>query len=106
MNIYVGNLPFKASPAELENIFAAHGTVGRVTIPTDRETGRSRGFAFVEMPDDNEAKTAIDELNGYELQGRQLKINEARPVEKNGGGRNDGGFRGRRDNRDRDHGGY
>lgn len=88
MNIYVGNLPFRASSDELQNIFAAHGAVARVTIPVDRETGRSRGFAFVEMPNDAEASVAIKSLNGFEFMGRMLKVNEARPVERNGGGDN------------------
>ncbi|EHQ06979.1 MAG: RNA-binding protein [Leptonema illini] len=98
MNIYVGNLPFRASSDELQNIFAAHGTVARVTIPVDRETGRSRGFAFVEMPNDAEASEAINSLNGFEFMGRMLKVNEARPVERNGGGggRGDNRFRERR----------
>lgn len=96
MNIYVGNLPFRASSDELQNIFAAHGTVARVTIPVDRETGRSRGFAFVEMPNDAEASQAINSLNGQEFLGRMLKVNEARPVERNGGGGGNRGFRDRR----------
>jgi len=90
MNIYVGNLPFRASSDELQNIFAEHGDVARVTIPVDRDTGRSRGFAFVEMPNDSEASKAIENLNGFEFQGRMLKVNEARPVERNGGGRGEG----------------
>jgi RNA recognition motif-containing protein len=79
MNIYVGNLPFGTTNADLEGLFAAHGTVDRAAVITDRDTGRSRGFGFVEMPNREEAETAIRELNGHSLDGRDLRVNEARP---------------------------
>jgi cold-inducible RNA-binding protein len=78
-NLYVGNLPHSTTESELRNLFAAHGTVENVNIITDRETGRARGFAFVEMADAGEAEKAIAALNGTELGGRALKINEAKP---------------------------
>jgi RNA recognition motif-containing protein len=78
-NIYVGNLAFQTSADDLREIFAAHGTVTRAQVTTDRETGRSRGFGFVEMADGGEA--AIAALNGAMLQGRALTVNEARPRE-------------------------
>jgi RNA recognition motif-containing protein len=78
-NLYVGNLPHSTTDTELRNLFAAHGTVENVSIITDRETGRARGFAFVEMTDAGEAEKAIAALNGSELGGRVLKINEAKP---------------------------
>ena len=93
MNIYVGNLPFRASSDELKNLFAAHGTVARVTIPVDRETGRSRGFAFVEMTEKRDAENAISGLNGAEMNGRALNVNEARPKPQGGGGFGGGGGR-------------
>jgi len=76
MNIYVGNLPWSAGDQELEDLFSQFGTVQRARCILDRETGRSRGFGFVEM-DDEGARKAIDELNGHELDGRALRINEA-----------------------------
>lgn len=85
MNIYVGNLPFAYSEADLQSEFEAYGQVSRVKVITDRETGRSRGFGFVEMDDDGEARAAIEALNGKEVEGRALKINEARPREDRGG---------------------
>jgi len=78
-NVYVGNLPHSATEADVRQLFAAHGQVDNVSIITDRETGRARGFAFVEMPDSGEAEKAIAALNGAELGGRALKINEAKP---------------------------
>lgn len=78
-NLYVGNLPHSTTEVELRNLFAAHGQVENVSIITDRETGRARGFAFVEMADSGEAEKAIAALNGFELGGRALKINEAKP---------------------------
>ena len=78
-NLYVGNLPHSTREAELRTLFEAHGAVDKVSIVTDRETGRSRGFAFVEMLDAGEADKAIAALNGTELGGRTLTINEARP---------------------------
>jgi RNA recognition motif-containing protein len=78
-NLYVGNLPHSATDADLRNLFAAHGSVENVNIITDRETGRARGFAFVEMTDAGEAEKAIAALNGAELGGRTLSVNEAKP---------------------------
>lgn len=93
--IYVGNLSYRTTDASLEAAFAAFGAVKTVSILQDRETGRSRGFGFVEMDNDTEAQAAIDGLNGTELDGRRLTVNEARPREGNGGGRGGrGGFGG------------
>ena len=92
MNIYVGNLPFTADDASLKVAFEAHGEVKSAQVIMDRETGRSRGFGFVEMPDATQAKAAIEGLNGTEFQGRTLNVNEARP--KTGGGGGGGGSRG------------
>jgi RNA recognition motif-containing protein len=78
MNIYVGNLPFNATAQDLENLFGEYGTVESAAIINDRETGRSRGFGFVEMPNEEGAK-AISELDGADYNGRALKVNEARP---------------------------
>lgn len=78
-NIYVGNLSFNTSTSQLEGLFRSYGEVTRAQVITDRETGRSRGFGFVEMTDNEEARTAISSLNGHELDGRQLKVNEAKP---------------------------
>lgn len=88
--IYVGNLPFSASEEEVRNLFAAHGEVHSVTLISDRETGRPRGFGFVEMEGDS-AQTAIDAINGTEFNGRTLNVNEAR--ERKGGGGRGGGRR-------------
>ena len=82
MNIYVGNLSYSMSEEELRDAFAAFGDVSSVKILMDRETGRSRGFGFVEMPNQSEGETAISNLNGKELGGRALRINEARPRER------------------------
>jgi RNA recognition motif-containing protein len=90
-NIFVGNLSFGATEDAVRSMFEAYGTVDRVSIVTDRETGRARGFGFVEMSADDEGERAIAALNGRELDGRALNINEARPKEDRGGG---GGFRG------------
>src|SRR5436190_227144 len=78
-NLYVGNLPHSTSESELRTLFQAHGEVQKVSIVTDRETGRARGFAFVEMTNPGEAEKAIAALNGTELGGRTLTINEAKP---------------------------
>lgn len=80
-NIYVGNLSYQTSSSELENTFAEFGEVSRATVVSDRETGRSKGFGFVEMPDDGNAQSAISALNDRDLNGRNLKVNEARPRE-------------------------
>ena len=79
MNIYVGNLAYSTTEEGLRAAFGAYGDVDRVNIVTDRVTGRSRGFGFVEMPDDEQAQAAMSALNGKELDGRTLNINEARP---------------------------
>ena len=78
-NIYVGNLSFKASEEDIREVFASFGEVSRVNIITDRETGRSRGFAFVEMPNADEAQNAIEQVNSTEIAGRSVTVNEARP---------------------------
>jgi RNA recognition motif-containing protein len=79
MNIYVGNLAFSLTEDELRDAFAAHGDVSSAKIISDRDTGRSKGFGFVEMPNDSEANAAIEDLNGKELNGRPVRVNEARP---------------------------
>src|SRR4249919_4335129 len=89
--LYVGNLSFNTSTQELETMFAESGTVQSASIIEDRETGRSRGFAFVEMSSKEEAKAAISALDGKEVGGRNLKVNEAKPRESNGGGGGGGG---------------
>ena len=98
-NLFVGNLNFKMTESELTAVFQAYGQVTRVHIAMDRDTGRARGFAFVEMPNDEEAAKAISELNGKEVGGRALRVNEARPKTERGGPRNfeggGGGGRGR-----------
>ncbi len=78
-NIYVGNLSFDVADAQLQEAFGAHGTVNKANVVTDRETGRSRGFGFVEMDNDDEGKAAIEGLNGSELGGRTLTVNIAKP---------------------------
>ncbi len=99
VNIYVGNLPYRLDEDELRSAFAAFGEVSLVKIVMDRETGKSKGFGFVEMPVQADAEEAIKQLNGSDLKGRSLRVNEARPREDNrgfggGGGRpprSDGG---------------
>ena len=81
MNIYVGNLSYSLSESELRDAFAAYGEVSSVKVLMDRETGRSRGFGFVEMPNQGEAEIAVAEVNGKEVGGRPLRVNEARPRE-------------------------
>jgi len=93
MNIYVGNLSYSTDDAGLRAAFEAFGTVSSAQVITDRETGRSRGFGFVEMPDDEEAKAAIAALNGQELDGRTLNVNEARPRSDRGRRGGDRGMR-------------
>lgn len=88
-NIFVGNLSYQTTQEELHQAFSQYGGVERVNIVTDRDTGQARGFAFVEMTDAREAETAISQLNGFEMQGRALNVNEARPKPAGGGG---GGF--------------
>ena len=96
-NLYVGNLPHSTSEAELRNLFETHGAVDKVTLVTDRDTGRSRGFGFVEMANASEADKAMAALNGTALGGRPLTINEAKPKtdRPRGGGRGFGGGGGR-----------
>ena len=94
--LYVGNLPFSVSSSDLEQVFQAHGTVESAQVITDRDTGRSKGFGFVEMRNDQEAQEAIQALNGQEFNGRALTVNEARPREERGSGRREfGGSRAR-----------
>ena len=92
VKLYVGNLPFSISDQDLEGLFAQAGQVESVSVITDRDTGRSRGFGFVEMESREAAEAAIQQLNGYEMDGRAIVVNEARPREDRGGGR--GGFGG------------
>ena len=84
--LYVGNLAYGVTNADLETMFAPHGTVQSAQVIMDRDTGRSKGFGFVEMANNNEAQTAITALNGQEMDGRQLTVNEARPREERTGG--------------------
>ncbi|MGL5877114.1 RNA recognition motif domain-containing protein [Chroococcidiopsis sp.] len=84
MSIYVGNLSYEVTPEDLSAAFAQYGSVKRVQLPTDRETGRVRGFAFVEMDTDAEETTAIDALDGAEWMGRNMKVNKAKPREDRG----------------------
>ncbi len=83
MTIYVGNLSYRATEADLRTVFADYGEVKRVVLPTDRETGRLRGFAFVDMNEDAQEDAAIAELDGAEWMGRQLRVNKAKPREDN-----------------------
>jgi RNA recognition motif-containing protein len=96
--LYVGNLAFRTTSQELQEMFAQAGTVESASVVEDRETGRSRGFAFVEMSSNEEAAAAIEQFNGKEIAGRALKVNEAKPRENRTGGRsfnnNRGGYRG------------
>jgi len=98
MSIYVGNLSYEVSSEDLSQVFAEYGTVSRVQLPTDRETGKMRGFAFVEMASEAEESAAIAALDGAEWMGRDLKVNKAKPREDNkrssGGG---GGWGGDKD---------
>lgn len=84
--LYVGNLTFSVDSHALETFFAEHGTVESAQVIMDRETGRSKGFGFVEMGSDEEARAAIDNLDGKELEGRSIRVDEARPRESHGGG--------------------
>ena len=91
MSIYIGNLSYEVTEEDLNSVFAEYGSVKRVQVPTDRETGRMRGFAFVEMSSEDEETAAIEALDGAEWMGRDLKVNKAKPREDNrrsfGGGR-------------------
>jgi len=102
MKLFVGNLSFDATTADLETLFSQAGTVSSVNIILDKFTGKSRGFGFVEMGSTQEAQTAIERFNGHELQGRALTVNEAKPQEsRGGGGRSFGGGGGERGGRER-----
>ena len=93
MNIYVGNLSFQTTDEEIRQAFEAHGEVSSVNIIRDKFSGESRGFGFVEMPSDDEAQAAIANLNGTELSGRALNVNQARPrTDRGGGGRGRGRY--------------
>ena len=94
MKLYVGNLTYGVTDSVLEQMFAAHGTVKSAQVIMDRDTGRSKGFGFVEMSNDNEARAAIQALNGQQHEGRALTVNEAKPREDRGGSR--GGYGGNR----------
>ncbi len=89
--LYVGGLPYSITEDRLEELFAEHGTVESARVITDRMTGRSRGFGFVEMSSQEEAQVAIDKLNGTDLEGRSLTVNEAKPKEQRSGGSGGGG---------------
>jgi hypothetical protein len=92
MDIYVGNLPYTATEEDVTGLFAAYGPVERVKIITDRETGRSKGFAFVTLGDQSQLNASIEALNGFDYQGRELRVNASEPKEfKPGGGRPSGG---------------
>ena len=95
MKLYVGNLPFNVSEQELHELFSQHGNVTSASLVTDRETGRPRGFGFVEFANDDEARAAIEALHGYNMGGRDLTVNEARPRENRGFGGGGGGGGGR-----------
>jgi RNA recognition motif-containing protein len=111
MKLYVGNLAFQTTSEELQEMFAQAGTVESAAVVEDRDTGRSRGFGFVEMSTKEEAAAAIEQFNGKEVGGRALKVNEAKPRENRGGGGNRGfgggnrGFGGNRGGNRRDFGG-
>ena len=96
MKLYVGNLSYDTSESELHQMFSEHGEVTSANLVMDRETGRPRGFGFVEFANDDHAKAAIEALNGKSMGGRDLTVNEARPRENRGGGGGGGGGGGRR----------
>jgi RNA recognition motif-containing protein len=98
MKLYVGNLAFSTSSQDLQELFAQAGTVTSANVIEDRDTGRSRGFAFVEMSSKEEGTAAIEQFNGKEVNGRNLTVNEAKPRENRGGGGGRGGFGGGRRN--------
>jgi RNA recognition motif-containing protein len=93
--LYVGNLSYSTTSAKLEEMFTPYGKVDSATVVEDRDTGSSKGFGFVEMSNEDEARAAIDALNGQQVDGRTLKVNEARPREDRGGGGGGGGRGGR-----------
>lgn len=96
MSVYVGNLSYDVTQEDLNQVFAEYGTVNRVSLPTDRETGRPRGFAFVEMASESEEDAAIEALDGAEWMGRDMRVNKAKPREQRGGGGNRSGGYSRR----------
>ena len=96
MKLYVGNLSYSTSESELSQLFTGLGTVDSAQVIRDRATGQSKGFGFVEMPDANEAQAALQALNDREVDGRRLKVNEARPMERSGGYSRRDGFGGGR----------
>lgn len=92
MSIYVGNLSYSATEQDLEGVFSEYGKVQRITLPTDRETGRPRGFAFVEMEEEANEEKAIEALDGAEWMSRELRVNKAKPREPRGGKSSGGGW--------------
>ncbi len=92
--LYVGNLPYSVTESALSDKFSAYGTVESAKLITDRDTGQSKGFGFIEMASDSEAQAAIEQVNGTDYDGRPLKVNEARPQEKRSGGGGRGGYGG------------
>lgn len=94
MKLYVGNLSYDTSEEALRNLFAEHGDVASATLVMDRDTGRPRGFGFVEFPDDAQGRAAMEAMNGKNVDGRDLTVNEARPRESRGGGGGRGGYGG------------
>ena len=105
MTIYVGNLSFQAEQEDLQDLFAQYGAVAKCSLPLDRETGRKRGFAFVEMENDADEQKAIDDLQNVEWMGRMIRVNKATPRENNRGG-GGGGYGGGGGGRGGDRGGY
>lgn len=93
MSIYVGNIPYTITEEQMSDVFSEYGTVKRVYLPTDRETGRMRGFGFVEMASETEEDKAIETLDGAEWMGRELRVNKARPRENQNRGGGGGGYR-------------
>lgn len=91
MKLYVGNMPFSMDENQVRNLFETHGTVDSVSLITDRETGRPRGFGFVEMADDQACRNAMKALDNFMVDGRNLKVNEAKPRSNGGGGGGGGG---------------
>lgn len=92
MTIYIGNLSFQASEEDIRDVFTEYGEVTRISLPIDRETGRKRGFAFVDMADEAKEDQAISELDGAEWLGRELRVNKARPRSNNGGPKRSGNY--------------
>ncbi len=96
MDIYVGNLPYSTADDDLKGLFVAYGEVASARVVVDRATGQSKGFGFVEMPDRNQAQQAIEALNGYDVDGRKLRVNESQPKPREDRGPRGGGGRGDR----------